>query len=288
MDKELERTMEDVAQTVDAVQPEITLENMDAARMEGEQLSTKQESWEFIRVIALAVLMALVFRSVLFEPFHIPSGSMKNTLLIGDYLFVSKYSYGYSRYSFPLGLPLFEGRIFASKPERGDVVVFRLPSNTRIDYIKRVIGLPGDRIQMRGGVLHINGQPMEMHQVEPFHDVSYYTDVQGEVQPSVNIIPRYIETLPNGVLHSVLDETPIGEVDDTKVYVVPEGHYFMMGDNRDNSTDSRYDDVSYVPFENIIGKAQRIFFSTDGSARLWQVWRWLSSLRTERFLQSIR
>lgn len=239
----------------------------------------QSESSEFIKVLAFAVILAALFRSLLFEPFHIPSGSMKNTLLVGDYLFVSKYAYGYSHYSFPMSLPLFKGRVLASQPKRGDVAVFRLPSNPRIDYIKRVIGLPGDTIQVIDGALFINGKEVPRKRVEDFIEKGPFD--------TVSEIHRYKETLPNGVTHDILDETPLGMFDDTEPYVVPEGHYFMMGDNRDNSLDSRSEEVGFVPEENLIGRAEFIFFSTDGSAKLWQIWRWIPSFRFERFFTII-
>ena len=216
---------------------------------------TKTGSWETTKTVIYAVVLALIFRSFLFEPFHIPSGSMKANLLVGDYLFVSKYKYGYSRYSFPFGLGLFDGRIFADEPERGDVAVFRKPGHESVDFIKRVIGLPGDTIQMRNGVVYLNGEAIPKEPVEDFrfHDEFLQSDMA---------IAQYEETLPSGLKYKVLDETTYGVVDNTKEYTVPEGHYFMMGDNRDNSTDSRYmDDVGFVPYENFVGKAEIVVLS---------------------------
>ncbi|WP_319531406.1 signal peptidase I [uncultured Cohaesibacter sp.] len=233
-----------------------------------------------IKVIVQALLLALVVRTLLFQPFSIPSGSMKSTLLVGDYLFVSKYSYGYSRYSIPFGPPVFSGRLFGSEPERGDVVVFKLPRDNSTDYIKRVIGLPGDKIQMIGGQLYINGKVVERTKVEDFID----EDEQGNKVR----VTRYHETLPNGVSYDTLDLRENNYLDDTPVYEVPEGHYFMMGDNRDNSSDSRVlSGVGYVPFENLVGKAQVIFFSIGEGKAPWQVWTWPSSARWDRWFTGL-
>jgi len=233
------------------------------------------------RVIFHALIIALVIRTFLFQPFNIPSGSMKATLLVGDYLFVSKYSYGYSHYSLPFSPPLFSGRIWSSLPQRGDVVVFRLPWEDSTDYIKRVIGLPGDRIQMIGGVLHINGQPVKRERVEDF------VDNDGGFGSSR--VKRWRETLPNGVTYTTLDLVDQGAWDNTDVYVVPDGKYFMMGDNRDNSTDSRVlSQVGYVPAENIIGRAQIIFFSIRDDTHAWEVWRWPWSVRWDRLFTLVR
>lgn len=244
-------------------------------------MTSKHANWELIRTFIIAVLLATIFRSFAYEPFNIPSGSMKSTLLVGDYLFVSKASYGYGRYSFPFGFPPFTGRILSDdRPERGDVVVFRLPRSPSIDYIKRVVGLPGDKIQVQGGVLYINGSAVSKERIDDFVDEEDATHLAR--------IPRFKETLPNGVSYTVLDQNIYGEVDNTAVYTVPEKHYFMMGDNRDNSIDSRYlSQVGYVPEENLVGKAKMIFFSTDGSARFWEVWKWIPSLRPSRFFKAI-
>lgn len=237
---------------------------------------------ETIKVIVQAVLIALVFRTFLFHPFNIPSGSMIPTLLEGDYLFVSKYSYGYSRYSFPLGSLLpFEGRFFADEPERGDVAVFRLPRDPDVDYIKRVIGLPGDDVQVRDGLLYINGALVEHEPMGAFEGpIGRFGDTRK--------VPLFQETLPNGVEYDVLDMIPDSLKDNTEVYRVPEGHYFMMGDNRDNSTDSRFlTDVGFVPFENFIGRAEFIFFSVDADARAWEFWRWPWTLRPSRIFNGL-
>ena len=231
-----------------------------------------------LKTIFYAILIALLVRTAGYEPFNIPSGSMKPTLLVGDYLFVSKYSYGYSRHSLPLSLPLFSGRIFYTAPERGDVAVFKLPSDDTTDYIKRLIGLPGDRIQVKGGILHINGIAVKRERVEDYI-------VRDPSTGSVQRTPRFIETLPNGKTHYILEYSDTLPQDNTPEYTVPEGHYFAMGDNRDRSSDSRFDTVGPIPIENLVGRAEFTWFSVDGAAL--EFWNWSKTLRVSRFFSGI-
>lgn len=245
----------------------------------------KGDEWtEVFKTIGIAFLVAMIVRTLLFEPFNIPSGSMKPGLLVGDYLFVSKYSYGYSQYSVPFALFPFEGRINAVEPKRGDVVVFKLPTNTRTDFIKRVIGLPGDTIQMIGGRLYINGSRVEREFVKK-------VDTEKKVSPYLTVTAstsEYIETLPNGVKHTIFEDSDNGPLDNTNPVTVPEGHYFMMGDNRDNSQDSRVKEVvGFVPFENFVGRAERLFFSLDEEAHIWEIWKWPVDVRFSRIWHKI-
>ena len=241
------------------------------------------ESWtELAKTVIYAGLIALVIRTFLFQPFNIPSASMEATLLVGDYLFVEKFSYGYSRYSFPFGLGALgdnlHGRLSPGlTPHRGDVVVFKFPQDNSTDFIKRLIGLPGDRIQMKNGVLWLNDKPIPKVRVG-----DYVEQIDGEPHH----VPQYRETLPGGKSYLVLDRDPDGPEDNTDVYVVPPGHYFMMGDNRDNSADSRTE-VGYVPAENLEGKAIFRFFSTNGDAHVWEIWKWPFAIRFSRILTII-
>ena len=231
---------------------------------------------ETVKVIFQALLLALVIRTLLFQPFSIPSGSMMPALVEGDYLFVSKWSYGFSKYSLPslepyVGYVPLQGRVLEiSKPQRGDVVVFRKPHEEETDYIKRLIGLPGDRIQVQNGILLINGVPV------PREVAGEFTAENGSK------VQQYRETLPNGVSYLTLDLDPNSTGDNTREFSVPPDHYFMMGDNRDNSLDSRFD-VGYVPAENFVGKAQLLFFSIGGGESPLKIWRWPSDLRLNRF-----
>jgi signal peptidase I len=220
------------------------------------KVDNPDDIFELAKALALAAIIALTIRTFLFEPFNIPSGSMLPTLLVGDYLFVEKYSYGYSKYSFPLDAGPFEGRIFGRAPARGDIAVFRQPKRPDIDYIKRIVGLPGDTIQVKNGILYINDVPIKRDYKgrEPYKDESMF-----------NVYNRYIETLPNGLKHYIYEISDNERFDSTSVYNVPEGYYFAMGDNRDSSLDSRaQSDVGFIPYENLIGRAFFIFFSTEG------------------------
>lgn len=211
---------------------------------------------ELFKAMSVAAVIAIVIRTFLLEPFNIPSGSMFPTLLVGDYLFVEKYSYGYSKYSFPLDLGGFDGRIMEDIPARGDVAVFRQPKKPHIDYIKRIIGLPGDRIQVREGILYLNGEAATREFVGT-------EDVKEGM--TLDVFSKYIETLPDGRKHFIYEMSDFERYDDTVEFVVPEGFYFAMGDNRDSSLDSRVQDqVGFVPAENLVGRAWFIFFSTEG------------------------
>lgn len=235
---------------------------------------------ETVRTVIFAVVIAFVIRVFAYEPFNIPSGSMKPTLLVGDYLFVSKFSYGYSRYSLPWGMAVIEDRILASPPKRGDVVVFKLPKDNQTDYIKRVIGLPGDRIQVIGGILQINGKAVARRKLGSVTLAGY-----GGYKRQAT---EYIETLPNGVEHRIWELSDDDILDNTPVYQVPAGHYFMMGDNRDSSQDSRVlSAVGFVPFRNLVGRAEFLFFSHDERASLFKPWTWPTAIRYRRLFNGV-
>ena len=238
-----------------------------------------------VKSIFLAIFIALLIRSFVAEPFNIPSGSMKPNLLVGDFIFVSKWSYGYSKHSLPFSLDLipdfldkFPDKIFSKMPKRGDVVVFKTPQDNRTDYIKRLIGLPGDTIQIIDGKIKINNKLILRKKNEDFVDV----DKNGNKKR----IRKYIEYFFNKEIE-VLDIMDNGMADNTNTFVVPEGFFFVMGDNRDNSQDSRFNVVGFVPFKNLVGKAQFIFFSLENS-RFFQIWKWPKSIRYNRLTKRIK
>ncbi|MFC7703112.1 signal peptidase I [Plastorhodobacter daqingensis] len=249
---------------------------------------------ETIKTVVYALLIAGVFRTLFFQPFWIPSGSMKDTLLIGDFLFVNKMAYGYSRYSCPFAICPITGRILGSEPERGDVVVFRHPVSGA-DYIKRLVALPGDTVQMRDGVMILNGEPVPQEPAGQFEEVferqgPLGTHPRCENSPvgegGICVKSRFRETLPGGRSHNILNIDERGAADNTPLFTVPEGHFFFVGDNRDNSQDSRVAQavggVGFVPFENLIGRADRIVFSSAGRSMLY-FWTW----RSDRFFKAV-
>ena len=241
--------------------------------------SKKNSFFGNLKSILIAIFIALLIRSFIFEPFNIPSGSMKPNLLVGDFIFVSKYSYGFSKHSLPFSIPLIPGKIFSNTPERGDVVVFKTPENNRTDYIKRVIGLPGDKIEIKNGIIFINGSEILRKKLNDFIDTDNKT--------SNKRVRMYNEYFFNKEIN-ILDITDNGIADNTQLFNVPENHFFVMGDNRDNSQDSRFiSTVGFIPYENLVGKAQFIFFSLE-NARFLQIWKWPNSIRYERIFQKIQ
>lgn len=232
-----------------------------------------------LKSILIAIFIALLIRSFIFEPFNIPSGSMKPNLLVGDFIFVSKYSYGFSKHSLPFSIPLIPGKIFSNTPERGDVVVFKTPENNRTDYIKRVIGLPGDKIEIKNGIIFINGSEILRKRLNDFIDTDNTTSNKRVRMYNEYFFKKEI---------NILDITDNGIADNTQLFNVPENHFFVMGDNRDNSQDSRFiSSVGFIPYENLVGKAQFIFFSLE-NARFLQIWKWPNSIRYERIFQKIQ
>ena len=265
-----------------------------------------KEFLEIVKTVAYALGIALVLRVLLFQPFTIPSASMEPNLYQGDYIIVSKYSYGWSKHSIPFSPPLFNGRILDHTPRRGDIVVFKLPRDIKMDYIKRLIGLPGDKVQVRGGVVYINGTALERTALPP-----------AMVNTGYNIISasRFEEANPEGRKYTTQDYGPDGESDNTGVYIVPEGCYFFMGDNRDNSLDSRFNPgispfktgsgvckwdyandqyiglqqgVGFVPAENLEGRAQLILLSWNADAHLFKPWTWFTEARPSRFFRVLK
>ncbi len=258
----------------------LAMANKDESMADTEEKKKKNEGgWgETLRTIIYALLIAFFIRTVAYQPFNIPSGSMIPTLLVGDYLFVSKFSYGYSRYALPLDFGFFSGRILSKAPKRGDVAVFRQPPSNQDDFIKRIVGVSGDRVQMIGGVLHINGEAVDKNRMEDF--------VTRDSRGRTRRIAQYTETLPNGPSYTVRESLgDNGPVDNTREFIVPEGQYFAMGDNRDDSNDSR--SWGFVPAENLVGRAEILFFSTDGRAGWFQPWRWPAATRFSRIFNSV-
>ncbi len=236
--------------------------------------------WDTVKTIIYALALAMCIRFVIAQPFRIPSGSMQPTLLVGDYMVVSKWSYGYSRFSVePLNFGWPKGRIFGSEPKQGDVVVFRPVPQQDKDLVKRLIGMPGDRIQMKDSVLYINGEPIKRESEGLAHFKEQYGDYDD--------IAAWRETLPNGVSYTTFDRDPGGRLDTTEEFVVPEGHYFFMGDDRDNSADSRTPEVSLVPLENLVGKVQFVLVSFDPSTSLLKPWTLITGIRGDRLVKQI-
>jgi signal peptidase I len=239
---------------------------------------TKEKIKEHVKGLTTAILAAVFLRIFVLDNFYVPTGSMIPTVLIWDHLFASKWDYGYSKHVLPLSPNVFEGRIFYTPPKRGEIVIFEMPNDDK-RYVKRLIGLPGDKIQIKEGVLHINGVSVKLEQIEDYKRL----DDKGEGI----IAKQYIETFPDGFSHKIIRTK--GTTETTHEYVVPEKHFFMMGDNRDESGDSRHQhQMGYVPEDYILSKAQFIWFSTDGTARWWEFWKWFQSIRFNRFFQWIR
>jgi signal peptidase I len=260
--------------------------NSDTETVEAKPKGPLHELLELVKTIVYALLIALVLRVALFQPFTIPSASMEPTLMIGDYIIVSKYAYGWSKHSFPVMLtPPTSGRLLEKVPARGDIIVFKTPRDNKTDFIKRIIGLPGDTIQVTRGVVSINGAPVQREQMSPIQEESAF-GVPHQVD-------RYRETLPgSGKTFVTYSFGADGEADNTVAYKVPPGHYFMMGDNRDNSLDSRFTTdqggVGFVPAENLVGRAEIILFSWREGASLLKPWTWVTDAQPARFGQRLK
>ena len=264
---------------------------------EADQPDDRRERGGIVRFLLTVAILGWLLRSFIVAPFSIPSGSMLPTLYIGDYLMVAKWPYGYSRYSFPFQFPSFEGRVLSNLPKRGDVAVFR-PPGSDIEFVKRVIGLPGDTIAVRGGTLVLNNRPIVRRELPPFKLPMSLNSPCKVVPPATPMVaslgpgrvyciyPAYLETLPGGPTYTVLDQVDNPRVDDFGPVKVPAGHLFLMGDNRDDSLDSRFapaeGGIGFVPMENLVGRAMVTFWSTDGSASYWKPWTWFSALRADR------
>lgn len=241
-------------------------------------MQEEESFFDTLKTIIYAILIAVLIRTFLFEPFKIPSGSMYPTLYVGDFLFVSKYTYGYSKHSLPFSMPLFENRIWSDFPERGDVVIFKYPQDNRTDFIKRVIGLPGDKIKLTEGRLYINDNLVPREALEDF----VVRDSRGNAER----YHQYIETLPNGVKHKILEISDHDVEDNVEEVTVPQGHIFVMGDNRDRSDDSRVS-VGFVPLENLVGKARILFFSQNPEYAWYKPWVWPKKIRWKRIFNKI-
>ncbi|HYI63880.1 MAG TPA: signal peptidase I [Allosphingosinicella sp.] len=280
---------------MDDAQPDPTADP--APAVEAAPARRKESWWDTVRFLLYLFVGALLLRSFVIAPFSIPSGSMLPNLMIGDYLFIAKWPYGYSRHSLPFGIGGFEGRVPDGLPDRGDIVVFRYPGPKNEDYVKRVIGLPGDRIEVRNGVVILNGAPVERRRIADYAmEISPNSPcrgapeaarrVPGEGGRALCLYPRYRETLPGGRGYDIIDQVPDAEADQFGPIEVPAGQLFVMGDNRDDSMDSRFslerDGVGLLPVENVLGEALIGFWSTDGSAEWTKPWTWFSAARWAR------